>query len=54
MAKKILTRKPAALHPFINKPQTYLYWFVYIVAFAAMIWYLIKMAIARKKEQSED
>lgn len=28
----------------VNKAQTYLYGFVYIVAFAAMIWYLIKKA----------
>ena len=39
---------------FVNKAQTYLYWFVYIVAIAAMIWYLIKMAKAKKEEQSED
>ena len=39
---------------FINKPQTYLYWFVYIVAIAAMIWYLIKMAKDKNEEQSED
>lgn len=38
----------------VNKSQTYLYWFVYIVAIAAMIWYLIKMAIAKKQEQGED
>ena len=35
---------------FVNKAQTYLYWFVYIVAFAAMIWYLFKMAKAKKEE----
>ena len=28
----------------VNKAQTYLYGFVYIVAFAAMIWYLVKKA----------
>ena len=38
----------------VNKSQTYLYWFVYVVAIAAMIWYLIKMAIAKKQEQGED
>lgn len=35
---------------FVNKAQTYLYWFVYIVAFAALIWYLFKMAKAKKEE----
>ncbi len=39
---------------FVNWAQTYLYWFVYIVAIAAMIWYLIKMAKAKMEEQSED
>ncbi len=38
----------------VNKSQTYLYWFVYIVAAAAMIWYLIKKAQAKKQEQGED
>ena len=38
---------------FVNQPQTYLYWFVYIVAFAALAWYLIKMAKAKKEESSE-
>lgn len=28
----------------VNKAQTYLYWFVYIVAFAALAWYLFKKA----------
>ena len=37
----------------VNKAQTYLYWFVYIVAFAALAWYLIKMARAKKEESSE-
>ena len=35
---------------FVNKAQTYLYWFVYIVAFAAMIWYLFK----KTQEKSEE
>ena len=35
---------------FVNTAQTYLYWFVYIVAFAALIWYLFKMAKAKKEE----
>ena len=35
---------------FINKPQTYLYWFVYIVAFATLIWYLFKKAKEKKEE----
>ena len=39
---------------FVNKPQTYLYWFVYIVAFAAMIWYLIKMAKEKKENTGEN
>ena len=39
---------------FVNKPQTYLYWFVYIVAIAAMIWYLFKTAKAKKETQGED
>ena len=34
----------------VNKAQTYLYWFVYIVAFAALAWYLFKMAKAKKEE----
>ena len=37
----------------INHAQTYLYWFVYIVAFAALAWYLFKKAKAKKEEQSE-
>ena len=35
---------------FVNKAQTYLYWFVYIVALAAMIWYLFKKAKEKKAE----
>jgi hypothetical protein len=35
---------------YVNKAQTYLYWFVYIVAFAAIVWYLFKKA-KEKKEQ---
>ena len=35
---------------FVNKAQTYLYWFVYVVAFAALGWYLLKMAKAQKEE----
>ena len=35
---------------YINKSQTYLYRFVYLVAFAAMIWYLIKKATEKKAE----
>ena len=35
---------------FVNKSQTYLYWFVYIVAFAALTWYLFKMAKEKKAE----
>ena len=38
----------------VNKSQTYLYWFVYVVAAAAMIWYLIKKAQAKKQEQGEN
>ncbi len=38
----------------VNKSQTYLYWFVYVVAGAAMIWYLIKKAQAKKQEQGEN
>jgi len=34
----------------VNKAQTYMYWFVYIVAFAALAWYLYKMAKAKKEE----
>ncbi len=37
----------------VNKAQTYLYWFVYVVAFAALIWYLYKKTLAKKQEQSE-
>lgn len=39
---------------FVNKPQTYLYWFVYVVAIAAMIWYLFKMAKEKKENTCED
>ena len=35
---------------FVNKSQTYLYWLVYIVAFAALIWYLFKKAKEKKEE----
>ena len=35
---------------YVNQAQTYLYWFVYIVAFAALAWYLFKMAKAKKEE----
>lgn len=35
---------------YVNKAQTYLYWFVYIVAFAVIVWYLFKKA-KEKKEQ---
>ena len=38
----------------VNKSQTYLYWFVYVVAAAALIWYLIKKAQAKKQEQGEN
>ena len=34
----------------VNKAQTYLYWFVYIVAFAALAWYLYKKAKEKKEE----
>ena len=37
----------------VNKAQTHLYWFVYVVAFAALIWYLYKKTLAKKQEQSE-
>ena len=37
---------------FVNQAQTYLYRFVYLVAFAAMIWYLFKKA--EEKKASED
>jgi hypothetical protein len=33
----------------VNKSQTYLYWFVYIVAFAALIWYVYKKMKEKKK-----
>ena len=36
---------------FVNKAQTYMYWFVYVVAFAAMIWYLF---IKAKEKVNED
>ena len=35
---------------FVNQAQTYLYWFVYVVAFAALAWYLFKTARAKKEE----
>jgi hypothetical protein len=35
----------------VNKAQTYLYWFVYIVAFVALGWYLFKMAKAKNEER---
>ena len=35
----------------VNKAQTYLYWFVYIVAFAALAWYLYKKAKEKKEER---
>ena len=38
----------------VNRSQTYLYWFVYVVAAAAMILYLIKKAQAKKQEQGEN
>ena len=34
----------------VNKSQTYLYRFVYIVAFAALGWYLFKKAKEKKQE----
>ena len=36
----------------VNKSQTYLYWFVYIVAFAALIWYVYKKM--KEKKQSDE
>ena len=39
---------------FVNQAQTYLYWFVYVVAFAALAWYLFKMAREKKQTTSED
>ena len=36
---------------YVNKAQTYLYWFVYIVAFAAIVWYLFKKAKEKKVER---
>ena len=50
-----VTRHPTS-EPFdqrldvVNKAQTYLYWFVYIVAFAALAWYLLKMTKAKREE----
>ena len=35
---------------YVNKAQTYLYWFVYIVAIAALIWYLFKKSQEKKEE----
>ena len=37
----------------VNYPQTYMYWFVYVVAFAALVWYLFKKANAKKEEHGE-
>ena len=37
----------------VNKAQTYLYWFVYVVAFAAFVWYLFKKTQAKKEVKSE-
>ena len=37
---------------FVNKSQTYLYWIVYIVAFAALIWYLFKKAKEKKTKSN--
>lgn len=34
----------------VNKAQTYLYWFVYIVSFAALAWYLFKKTKEKKEE----
>ena len=34
----------------VNKAQTYLYWFVYLVALAAFVWYLFNKAKAQKEE----
>lgn len=36
---------------FVNKAQTYLYWFVYIAAIAALIWHLFKKAKEKKEEK---
>ena len=33
----------------VNKAQTYLYWFVYLVALAAFVWYLLNKAKAQKE-----
>ena len=50
-----ITRHPSPMPvdqrlDFVNKSQTYLYWFIYIVAFAALAWYLFKMAKEKKAE----
>ena len=34
----------------VNKAQTYLYWFVYVVAFAALAWYMFQKVKANKEE----
>ena len=34
----------------VNKTQTYMYWFVYLVAIAAFAWYLFKKAKEKKEE----
>ena len=34
----------------VNKAQTYMYWFVYLVAIAAFAWYLFKKAKEKKEE----
>ena len=34
----------------VNKAQTYLYWFVYLVTLAAFVWYLFNKAKAQKEE----
>ena len=39
---------------YVNKAQTYLYWFVYIVAFGALMWYLFKKLTLKKEEKVED
>ena len=38
----------------VNKAQTYMYWFVYVVAFAALAWYLFKKVKEKKQQASED
>ena len=37
----------------VNQAQTYMYWFVYVVAFAALAWYMFKRAKAKKEEQGD-